>query len=149
MCVTHCLTCEPDQEEREEEEDEKEEEPMTSGSSGGAGGDDGGGDIAGGADDDDDADNDDEGDSDSDNMIGDEEAWVVSDILKEQYDGVELQYLISGENCDESENSWEPAVGIDAPSILAAFHSSSQYVPTKKLVQRCKRAQKASRKKRH
>jgi hypothetical protein len=26
---------------------------------------------------------------------GDEEAWVVSDILKEQYDGVELQYLIS------------------------------------------------------
>jgi hypothetical protein len=136
MCVTHC----PLQE--EEEEDEKEEEPMASGSSGGAGGDDGGGtgDIAGGADDDD-ADNDDEGNSDSDNMIGDEEAWVVSDILKEQYDGVELQYLISWENCDEIENSWEPADGIDAPSIQAAFHSSSQYVPAKKPVQRRKRAQ--------
>jgi hypothetical protein len=116
------------------------------GDGGGAGGDGGDGDIAGGAGDDN-ADNDEEGGSDSNNIIGDEEAWV--DILKEQYDGAELQYLISWENCDESENSWEPVDGIDAPSILAAFHSSSQYVPAKKRAQKRKRAQNALRKKRH
>ena len=51
-----------------------------------------------------------------------EKQWVLEGICGERVsDTGQVEFLVKWEGCGDSENSWEPASGIDADATIAAF----------------------------
>jgi Chromo (CHRromatin Organisation MOdifier) domain/Chromo shadow domain len=50
-----------------------------------------------------------------------EEVFVVEKVVGKRMEGGELQYLLKWEDYPSSDNTWEPASGLDCPKLVAKF----------------------------